>query len=122
MNAFSNILGTFSSNLPEGYTWLAPILDFIESALLPIMIVLIAVSAIYAIILGVKMARAESAEQRDEAKKRIVNFLVGAAVIVVLLIILYVLAANITSIIGSSDGSGLVDQYSKSTSSMIGLL
>lgn len=118
MNAFSNILGTFSSNLPEGYTWLEPILDFIEDALLPIMIVLIAVSAIYAIILGVKMARAESAEQRDEAKKRIINFLIGAAVIVVLLIILYVLAANITSILGSAEDTAL----KKPTSSMIGLL
>jgi hypothetical protein len=59
--------------------------------LIPIIIVLLAVSAIYAIVLGVNMARAESAEQRDGAKKRIINFLIGAITIIVILILIYVL-------------------------------
>ena len=81
------------------YGFLAPIVNFIESALLPIVVVLLAIAAIYAIILGVNMAKAESAEKREEAKKRIMNFIIGAAVIIVVLVIIYVLAANITDIL-----------------------
>ena len=91
----------FSDGLEgTGYEFLGPILDFIETAMIPIIIVLLAVGAIYAIILGVNMARAESGEKRDEAKKRIMNFLIGIAVVVVLLVIIYVLAANVTTIFG----------------------
>ncbi len=84
----------------KGYEWLGGLLDFIEAAMWPIIIVLLAISAIYAIVLGVNMARAESAEQRDGAKKRIINFLIGAITIIVILVIIYVLAGNLTSIMG----------------------
>ena len=114
MFGFSSMLaGTFAAKLPEGYEWLAPVLNFIEDALVPIIIVLAAISAIYAIVLGVNMARAESAEQRDGAKKRIINFLIGAITIIVILIIVYVLAANIDKIFGSG---GLVEKASENTS------
>ena len=107
LTSIANILGNFA--LPEGspYAFLNPILTFIEDAMIPIIIILLAVGAIYAIILGVNMARAESAEKRDEAKKRILNFIIGIAVVVVLLVIIYVLAANIESIVGiAEDASG----------------
>ena len=100
-------MGTMLANTTFGdqlkgtdYEWLAPIVNFIESAMIPIIIVLLAISAIYAIILGVNMARAESAEQRDNAKKRIINFLIGAITIIVILVIVYVLAAKIDVIMG----------------------
>ena len=98
-----NFLLKFSDSIrgteyEQTYGFLCPILDFIESALLPIIIVLLAIAAIYAIVLGVNMAKAESAEKRDEMKKRIMNFIIGAAVIVVILVIIYVLAANIGSL------------------------
>lgn len=112
MSGFSFMLaGNFSKNLTDesGYGWLKPIVDFIEDAMIPIIIVLLAVSAIYAIVLGVNMARAESAEQRDGAKKRIINFLIGAVTIIVVLIIVFVLAANIDAIFGTG---GLVEKSS----------
>lgn len=101
MSSLGLLLGSWAEPIRNDptYGFLAPIIDFIESALLPIMIVLIAVAAIYAIILGVNMAKAESAEKREEAKKRIINFIIGAVVIIVVLIIVYVLAANINSIL-----------------------
>lgn len=100
MFGLSNVLA-FSDGLKgTDYEWLSGILNFIESAMLPILIVLLSISAIYAIVLGVNMARAESAEQRDGAKKRIINFLIGAVTIIVILVIVYVLAANLTDIMG----------------------
>ena len=82
------------------YAFLAPIVEFIYQAMVPIIVILLAVAAIYSIILGVNMAKAESAEKRDEAKKRIMNFIIGMAVIVVLIVIIYLLADNIEAIVG----------------------
>lgn len=108
MNIFNTgMLGKFSDGLTgTDYTFLGPILDFIENAMIPIIVILLAVSAIYAIILGVNMARADGAEKRDEAKKRILNFLIGAAVTLVLLVIVYVLASKATEIFGLAKNAG----------------
>jgi hypothetical protein len=64
---------TDNSGLGTGFTWLQPILDALQAALWPILIVVAAVGSIYAIYLGVMMAKAENAEKREEAKKRIIN-------------------------------------------------
>lgn len=62
----------------SGYQALVPILSLIDSALVPILIVLLSVATIYSVVLGVNMARADSGEKREEAKKRLINFLIGA--------------------------------------------
>ena len=46
-------------------------------------------SMIYAIILGVKLAKAEDAEQRKKVQQTLINFAIGAVSIIVLLTILY---------------------------------
>lgn len=46
-------------------------------------------TAIYAIILGVKLAKAEDAENRKKVQKTLINFLVGAVSVLILLSILY---------------------------------
>ena len=43
---------------------------------------------IYAIILGVKLARAESADQQQEAKKRLVNFIIGLVAVIALILLM----------------------------------
>jgi len=71
----------------------------------PILIVLLSVATIYSVVLGVNMARADSGEKREEAKKRLINFLIGAVIIIVLIAIIYALAANLTSILGIANNS-----------------
>ena len=46
-----------------------------------------AAGMIYAIILGVNMARADSTEKREEAKKRLINVIVGVAIMVALILL-----------------------------------
>lgn len=89
----------------SGYQALVPILSLIDSALVPILIVLLSVATIYSVVLGVNMARADSGEKREEAKKRLINFLIGAVIIIVLIAIIYALAANLTSILGIANNS-----------------
>ena len=85
------------------YGFLVPILQLIDSALIPLIIVILAAGTIYAVILGVNMARADSTEKREEAKKRLINAIVGFGIIIVLLAIIYALAANIPALLNLAE-------------------
>ena len=50
------------------------------------LIVVGAAGIIYAVILGVNMARADSTEKREEAKKRLINVIIGLAVMIGLIL------------------------------------
>ncbi len=54
-----------------------------------------AAATIYAVILGINMARADSAEKREEAKQRIVYTLIGVLICVVLIIVFFFVSNNI---------------------------
>lgn len=68
------------------WSWVWTIVDAIKSVLWPMLIVVCAAGMIYAVILGVNMARADSTDKREEAKKRLINVLVGLAIIVALIL------------------------------------
>lgn len=70
------------------FEWVYQIKDAISMVLWPILIVVAAAGSIYAIVLGVNMARADSTEKREEAKKRVINVLVGMVIIVGLILLL----------------------------------
>ena len=70
------------------FNWVYDIKDAINAVLWPILIVVAAAGTIYAIVLGVNMARADSTEKREEAKKRVINVLVGMVIIVGLILLL----------------------------------
>lgn len=82
---------TFMGNkyaVASSFTFLQTIFDIISYALVPLFIAVAAAGAIYAIVLGVNLARAADAEARDAAKKRLIWAIVGLAVIVILIILL----------------------------------
>ena len=62
------------------YTWLASLYEVLTPILYTIMAVAGAAGAIYAIILGVNLARAEDTSKRDDAKKHLITVLVAVAV------------------------------------------
>ena len=57
----------------------------IDTLLWPLLIVVGAAGMIYSVILGVNMARADSAEKREEAKKRLIHVIVGLAITIALI-------------------------------------
>ncbi|MDD2445906.1 MAG: hypothetical protein PHX09_03755 [Clostridia bacterium] len=72
---------------PEGqWGWVLVIVDAIKEVLWPILIVVGAAGMLYAVIIGVNMARADSTEKREEAKKRLINVIVGLAIIIALIL------------------------------------
>jgi high-affinity Fe2+/Pb2+ permease len=86
-----------------GYGFLTPILETVDTALIPIIICVLAAGTIYAVVLGVNMAKAESSDKREEAKKRLINVIIGFAVVILLLVVIYALSSHITDILGIAE-------------------
>ncbi|MBR1925986.1 MAG: hypothetical protein IJ837_03980 [Clostridia bacterium] len=76
------------------------IFDISKTVLVPIMVLVGVGGVFYSIYLGVNMARADSSDKREEAKKRMVNAIIGFVVIFVLVTLMYLFAANADSIFG----------------------
>ena len=87
---------------PEGSEWafLNPILEVLGAALIPILILVGTAGMIYAIVLGVKLARAETTDQRDEAKKRLINAIIALVVMIALILLLQLFVTNIEDWVG----------------------
>lgn len=83
-----------------------PVVDILDSMLYPIMILLGTAGSIYAIVLGVNYSKAESADKREEAKKRMINAIIGIVVTLLLLILLKLFTANANTIATWIQGFG----------------
>ena len=82
------------------YKIIRPIINVLNSLLVPVIILLGVAGSIYAIVLGVQYAKAESADKRDEAKKRLINAVIGVVIMLVALIAMKIFTANADSIFG----------------------
>ena len=59
-------------------------------------LILVALAGIiYSIVVGVKFARAETKEEREEAKQKLITVIVGIIVMVLLIALFYFLAFNL---------------------------
>ncbi len=78
----------------EKFAWVADLLGAIDLILYPLLIIVGAAGTIYAVVIGVNMARADSTEKREEAKKRLINVVVGIAITIGLILFLKLLTAK----------------------------
>ncbi len=83
---WEDILGGTDSDMYTHFGWLIQVIDAISYVLIPLLILVGAAGTIYAVILGVNMARADSTEKREEAKKRLINVIVGLAIMIGLIL------------------------------------
>ena len=97
MNVLSNpMLGAPGDDVPtfnddSKWAWVNEVTAAVQSVLLPILILLATAGVIYVIVLGVNLARAESADKQKEAKQRMVNFIVAIVVTIALVLLMYLL-------------------------------
>lgn len=82
------------------YSIIRPIINVLDSLLIPVIILLGVAGSIYAIVLGVQYAKAESADKREEAKKRLINAVIGVVIMLVALIAMKIFTNNAESIFG----------------------
>ena len=93
MNFLSTLLAEFSwngvfekINDPEKWGWVQNLMGTLSTVLWVLLALVGAAGGIYALYIGIKMARAESADQREENKKRLINIIVSIVVVIVLII------------------------------------
>ena len=106
----------------EAYTnfpWLRNLVDVLNSVVAPILIVIGAVGIIYAIYLGVMLAKAENAEKREEAKKRIINVIVAIVITAALIFLMYLFSNNLDWFVSHAEQEA---EMPASSSTKIGLL
>lgn len=68
--------------------------------LIPVMIIVGVAGIFYSIYLGVQLAKADSADKRQEAKARMINAIIGFVVIFVLVLLMYLFCANVEALFG----------------------
>ena len=96
MWSWSGIAGHYGETLG----WIEQFLNALSTVLWIALVLVGAAGAIYAIYVGVKMARAESSDQREEAKKRLINIIVSIVVTIVLILFFNTLLPAILESLG----------------------
>ncbi len=93
MNMISKLLVGWSdlwdmgtTDKPSEFAWLGTIFNTITIVMYVIMGLVGAAGAIYAIYLGIQLARAEDQSKRDDAKKHLITVFIAVAVTVVLVL------------------------------------
>lgn len=75
-----------------------PIDDLLDVMIVPLLILIGSAGLIYSIVLGVNYSKAENPDKREEAKKRLVNTIVGFVILLVLLVLLRLFTNNAEAI------------------------
>lgn len=87
----SNLL----ADVATGIGWLDTLINAVFYVVNPILIIVAVAGILYAIIVGVKFVKAETKEEREEAKQKLITVIVGIVVTLVLIALFYFLALNI---------------------------
>lgn len=101
-NAWKNALSKDGKTY-TGYEWVVKLFDYLGPILYAILAVVGAAGVIYAVVLGVNLAKAEDQSKRDEAKKRLITTIIAVAVTVVLIIFFNELLPLIVGAIAKPD-------------------
>ncbi len=75
-----------TADAPYQWEWVESLMGTLSTVMWVLLALVGAAGGIYALYVGIKMARADSAEQRDENKKRLINIIVSIVVVIVLIL------------------------------------
>lgn len=81
----------FLNLLAAADTWATKIGDAVDKILVPVLIIACSVGMIYAIVVGIKMMKADDKSARDEAKAKLINIAISIVAIAVLIGLFYAL-------------------------------
>ncbi len=85
------------------FGWVSSLLNVLSTVLWVLLAIVGAAGGIYALYVGIKMARADSAEARDENKKRLINIVVSIVVVIVLILFFNIFLPMILNAFGVFD-------------------
>lgn len=92
MKYLANILALLGDSTKPFDVYTEKLLTVVKDLLTPIFAVLATVGVVWAIVLGVQYMKAESTDKKEEAKKRMVNVIVGTVIMLVMVMILLLVA------------------------------
>ena len=81
----------FLNLLAAADDWATKIGDAVDNILVPVLIIACSVGMIYAIVVGIKMMKADDKSARDEAKAKLINIAISIVAIAVLIGLFYAL-------------------------------
>ena len=81
------------------YASLMQIVGIVDGLLNPLLVIGGTAGMIFVIILGVNFSKAESADKREEAKKRMINAIIGVVITLLMLILVKLFTANANEIV-----------------------
>ena len=105
MSKILNSLNFFFNfnKLGAGGDWVNDIVttmkDIVDKIMWPTIAIILTLGIVYVIILGVNYAKAETSDKKEEAKKRIINAVVGVVIMLALIAILRVVIDNMDGIV-----------------------
>lgn len=85
-NKSALLAGEGELDIDANFGWVKTLNSTLKQILVPILSVVAAAGAIYAVVIAIQMAKADSGEKREEAKKRLISVIVAVVVLVVLII------------------------------------
>lgn len=85
----------------------APIVQLINDAVGPLLLIVLALGTIYCIILGAKLAKAEEPQDREKAKSSLKNAIIGFVLIFVLVAAMNMMIQPLTSWMNKSGGTSI---------------
>ncbi len=88
MNFLLSTLLDTANNVPD---WLQTILNALVNFINPILIVVSVAGLVYAIVVGIRFAKADDKNEREEAKQKLIYVIVGIVVTIVLIALFYFL-------------------------------
>lgn len=92
-----------------GNEWYSVIVNAVNKIIGPILIVFCSIGVIYAVVIGVKMMKAESKEDRENNKARLINIAITIVAVVCMIAIFYALQAFLKKDTNITDIKNFVD-------------
>ena len=89
-------------------TFLNPLINFLNDWYISIIIVLIAAGIIYAIVLGINLAKSDNSEKREILKKRIINASLSIVIIIALTLALQFVLKNLNTWVNGTDADNVL--------------
>lgn len=113
---FLQFLAKVTERTDAASTWAGKITDAVSRLLVPILIIACSVGMIWAVVVGIKMMKADDKSARDEAKAKLINIAISIVAIAVLIGLFYALSSWLNDT-GESSAKGGFDIFSTNVGS-----
>jgi len=99
----SFLMNMFLEGFVYSNSWVESLVTWLKKFVVPVLIVIAAVGAFYAIFCGVKLATAETADARQEAQKKLIYIFIALIVTIIVVIILFALPSVLQTIFNDNE-------------------